>query len=154
MAAKEKKKSKFLEEFKTFAIKGNAIDLAVGVIIGGAFSTITTSIVNDLIMPIVSMFLGGVNFADWKITLPQLFGTPAADAAPITLNYGTFISTVINFIILAFVVFLIVRAINKLREAGEKRKKAEEVPETQAPEPEPTKEELLLTEIRDLLKRK
>ena len=138
---------KFLEEFKKFALKGNVMDLAIGVIIGGAFSTITTSLVNDVIMPVVSMFLGGVNFEEWKITLPQLFGEVAADAAPITLNYGTFISTVINFLILAFVVFIIVKAINGLRERG--KKKEEEAP---AAPPEPSAEEKLLTEIRDLLR--
>lgn len=139
---------KFTEEFKKFALKGNVMDLAVGVIIGGAFGTITASLVNDVIMPVVSMFLGGINFADWKITLPRFFAS-AADAEPNTLNYGTFISTIINFFILALVVFLIVKTINKIRERAEKR---EAKPEKPAPAPQPTKEELLLTEIRDLLK--
>jgi len=140
---------KFMEEFKAFALKGNVLDLAIGVIIGGAFSTITNSLVNDVLMPFISMFLGGVDFKEWKITLPQLFGTPAPDAAPITLNYGTFISTIINFLILALVVFLIVRGINHLRDMG--KKKEEEAPE--AP-PAPSAEEKLLTEIRDLLQEK
>ena len=149
-----KEKGKFRKEFRAFALRGNVIDLAVGVIVGGAFSTITNSLVNDVIMPFVSMFLGGVNFSDWKITLPQLFGERAADAAPITLNYGNFIATIINFLILAFVVFMIVRTINRLHDIG-KKKEAEPVAEPEPePEPAPSKEECLLAEIRDLLKDK
>ena len=136
---KEKKPS-WLDEFKAFIAKGNAMSLAVGVIIGGAFSTITSSLTNDIIMPVVSMFLGGVDFSAWKLTLPQLFGEAAE---PITLNYGTFISTVINFLILALVVFWMVKIFNRFQ-----RKKEEAPP---AP-PEPSPEEVLLTEIRDLLK--
>lgn len=136
---KEKKPS-WLDEFKAFIAKGNAMSLAVGVIIGGAFSTITSSLTNDIIMPVVSMFLGGVDFSAWKLTLPQLFGEAAE---PITLNYGTFISTVINFLILALVVFWMVKVFNRFQ-----RKKEEAPP---AP-PEPSPEEVLLTEIRDLLK--
>ena len=143
------------EEFKEFAIKGNALSLAVGVIIGGAFSTITSSLTNDIIMPIVSMFLGGINFSDWYITLPQWFGAKVDAEGNVlvnTLNYGTFLSTVINFFILALVVFWLVKGLNKLAELG---KKKEEAPAEEAPaEPEPTKEEVLLTEIRDLLKDK
>ena len=136
---KEKKPS-WLDEFKAFIAKGNAMSLAVGVIIGGAFSTITSSLTNDIIMPVVSMFLGGVDFSAWKLTLPQLFGEAVE---PITLNYGTFISTVINFLILALVVFWMVKIFNRFQ-----RKKEEAPP---AP-PEPSPEEVLLTEIRDLLK--
>ena len=136
---KEKKPS-WLDEFKAFIAKGNAMSLAVGVIIGGAFSTITSSLTNDIIMPVVSMFLGGVDFSAWKLTLPQLFGEAVE---PITLNYGTFISTVINFLILALVVFWMVKVFNRFQ-----RKKEEAPP---AP-PEPSPEEVLLTEIRDLLK--
>ncbi len=146
----EKKKHPLWEEFKSFAIKGNAMNLAVGVIIGGAFSTITTSLTNDIIMPIVSMFLGGINFSDWYITLPQWFGTKTDEAGNVlanTLNYGTFLSTVINFFILALVVFLLVKGLNKITELG--KKKEEEKP---AEPPKPTAEEALLTEIRDLLK--
>lgn len=151
MAKKERKKlGKFFGEFKEFASRGNVIDLAVGVIIGGAFGTITTSLVNDIIMPFASMFLGGVDFSQWKITLPQLFGTPAADAVPITINYGNLISVIINFIILAFCVFLLVKGINRLRATNAK----DEAPAPEPAPPEPTKEELLLTEIRDLLKEK
>ena len=137
---------KFLQEFKEFINKGNVLGLAVGVIIGGAFSTITTSLTNDVIMPIVSIFLGGVDFSTMSVQLPSIFPV-AADAEPNMLNYGNFISAVINFIILAFVVFCIVRAVNT---AMEKAKKKEEAAPP-AP-PEPSAEEKLLTEIRDLLK--
>ena len=141
------KKPSWLAEFKEFISKGDVMSLAVGVIIGGAFSTITTSLTNDVIMPVVSMFLGGVDFTQWKITLPQLFGEVAEDAVPITLNYGNFISTIINFLILAFVVFWMVKVFNRT-----KRKKEEAPAEPPAP-PEPSAEEKLLTEIRDLLKK-
>jgi len=141
------KKPSWLSEFKEFISKGDVMSLAVGVIIGGAFSTITSSLTNDIIMPVVSMFLGGVDFSQWKITLPQLFGEVAEDAVPITLNYGNFISTVINFLILAFVVFWMVKAFNRT-----KRKKPEAPSAPPAP-PEPSAEEKLLTEIRDLLKK-
>ena len=148
-------KKGFFAEFREFATKGNVMDLAVGVIIGGAFGTITTSLVNDVVMPVVSMFLGGINFSDWKITLPHLFGEAAADAAPITLNYGTFISTVINFLILALVVFCIVKAMNKSRTIAEERLKKEEEPVAEEPEeaPAPTTEQLL-AEILEEMKKK
>lgn len=149
---KKLKKPSWLEEFKAFAIQGNALSLAVGVIIGGAFSTITTSLTNDIIMPIVSMFLGGINFSDWYITLPQWFGTKTdADGNVLlnTLNYGTFLSTVINFFILALVVFWLVRILNKLTAIG---KKPEEAPVEEPPAP--SEEAVLLAEIRDLLKDK
>ena len=138
---------KFLQEFKDFINKGNVLGLAVGVIIGGAFSTITTSLTNDVIMPIVSIFLGGVDFSSMSVVLPTFFAI-AEDAAPNTLNYGNFISAVINFLILALVVFCIVKAVNG---AMEKAKKKEEAAPPPAP-PEPSPEEKLLTEIRDLLK--
>jgi large conductance mechanosensitive channel len=138
--------NKFVKEFKEFINKGNVLGLAVGVIIGGAFSTITTSLTEDIIMPIVSIFLGGVDFSDMKVTLPSLFPV-AADAAPNTLNYGNFISAVINFIILALVVFFIVKSVNKAMESA--KKKEAEAP---AAPPAPSAEEKLLTEIRDLLK--
>ena len=136
---------KFIQEFKEFINKGNVLGLAVGVIIGGAFSTITTSLTNDIIMPLVSIFLGGVDFTTMSIQLPSIFPV-AADAEPNMLNYGNFISAVINFIILALVVFCIVKLVNG---AMEKAKKKEEAP---AAPPEPSAEEKLLTEIRDLLK--
>ena len=132
--------NKFVKEFKEFAVKGNAVDLAVGVIIGAAFGKIVSAIVNDLFMPIVGMFLGGVDFKSWKIELPRFFHQPDA----IYLYLGDFINTVIEFLVIAFVVFCIIKAINKLK------KKKEEV----APIPAPSKEEQLLTEIRDLLSQK
>ncbi len=152
---KNKKLIGFWEEFKAFAIKGNAMALAVGTIIGAAFSTITKSLTDDIIMPIVSIFLGGIDFSELKLVLPRLWGeTPLdADGNPIlnTLNWGNFISAVINFFILAFVVFLLVKGLNKLSELG--KKPEEEVVVEEEP-PAPSKEELLLAEIRDLLKEK
>ena len=151
-----KEKKSLLTEFKEFAIKGNAMALAVGTIIGAAFSTITKSLTDDVIMPIVSIFLGGIDFSELKITLPRLFGEVPLDEAgnPIlnTLNWGNFISAVINFFILAFVVFMIVKAMNKLTELG--KKKEEEAPAEEPAPPAPSAEEVLLTEIRDLLKNK
>ena len=141
---------KFLQEFKEFINKGNVLGLAVGVFIGGAFSTITTSMTNDVIMPIVSIFLGGVDFSSLTITLPTFYAV-AEDAAPNTLNYGSFISAVINFLILALVVFCIVKAVNGAMERA--KKKEEEAPPAPPAPPEPSPEEKLLTEIRDLLKK-
>ncbi len=153
---KKVKKPGWLEEFKTFAVKGNALSMAVGVIIGSGFSTITKSLTDDIIMPVVSMFLGGINFSEWKIALPQIFGEPKIDEATgevilNTLNYGNFISAVINFVILALVVFWLVKMLNKLGEMG---KKKEEAPAAPPAPPEPSAEEKLLAEIRDLLKKK
>lgn len=116
------KKPSWWDEFAAFAIKGNAMALAVGTIIGAAFSTITKSLTDDIIMPIVSIFLGGVDFSEMKIVLPRLFGEPVLDDAGNvvlnTLNYGNFISAVINFLILALVVFFLVKSLNKLTELG------------------------------------
>ena len=140
------KKPSWWDEFAAFAIKGNAMALAVGTIIGAAFSTITKSLTDDIIMPIVSIFLGGVDFSTMNLALPTFF--PVADeAVPNTLNYGNFISAVINFLILALVVFLIVKAVNKDMSLTKKREE-----ETPPPPPTPSNEEVLLTEIRDLLK--
>ncbi|MBQ7329154.1 MAG: large-conductance mechanosensitive channel protein MscL [Oscillospiraceae bacterium] len=153
---KNKKLANFWEEFKAFAIKGNAMALAVGTIIGAAFSTITKSLTDDIIMPIVSIFLGGIDFSELKIALPRLWGETPLDEAgnPIlnTLNWGNFISAVINFFILAFVVFMLVKGLNKLSEVG--KKKEEEAPAEEPAPPAPSAEEVLLTEIRDLLKEK
>ena len=161
----KKDKKSLWKEFTEFAIKGNAMALAVGTIIGGAFSTITKSLTNDLIMPVVNIFLGGTDFSELKLQLPRI--TPVYEdvlneagevigqtEVPHYLTYGNFISAVINFLILAVVVFFIVKGLNKLAEIG--KKKEEEVVEEPAPpaEPEPTKEELLLAEIRDILKDK
>ncbi len=161
MAKKDKKS--LWQEFSEFAIKGNAMALAVGTIIGGAFSTITKSLTDDLIMPLVNIFMGGADFSQARIQLPRMpwveptFETIVnAEGAEVVqevhnyLTYGNFISAVINFFILAIVVFVIVKTLNKLSELGKKKEEpAEEAPP--AP-PEPTKEEVLLTEIRDLLK--
>ena len=149
-------KPSWWDEFKTFAIKGNAMALAVGTIIGAAFSTITKSLTDDVIMPIIAIFMGGIDFSELKITLPRLFGEPVLDEAGNeilnTLNYGNFISAVINFAILALVVFFLVKSLNKLSELG-KKKEEEQAAEEPAP-PAPSAEEVLLTEIRDLLKNK
>ena len=153
---KNEKLTNFWEEFKNFAIKGNAMALAVGTIIGAAFSTITKSLTDDIIMPVVSIFLGGVDFSELKIVLPRLWGETPLDEAgnPIlnTLNWGNFISAVINFFILALVVFMLVKGLNKLSELG--KKKEEEAPAEEPAPPAPSAEEVLLTEIRDLLKDK
>ena len=118
------KKPSWWDEFAAFAIKGNAMALAVGTIIGAAFSTITKSLTDDIIMPIVSIFMGGIDFSEMKIVLPRLFGEPVVDDAGNvvlnTLNYGNFISAVINFLILALVVFFLVKSLNKLTELGKK----------------------------------
>ncbi len=154
---KNKKLVGFWEEFKAFAIKGNAMALAVGTIIGAAFSTITKSLTDDIIMPIVSIFLGGIDFSELKIVLPRLWGEAPLDANgnPVlnTLNWGNFISAVINFFILAFVVFLLVKGLNKLSEIGKKKEEEAAAAEPPAP-PAPSKEELLLAEIRDILREK
>lgn len=134
---------KFLNEFKTFAVKGNMIDMAVGVIIGGAFTAIVNSIVSNIATPLIGILIG-VDFSAWEIKLPRLYG----NAEPGTLGIGVFLNNVITFIIVALVVFLFVKALNKLRKKQESAP-AEPAPE---PEPEPTKQELLLAEIRDLLK--
>ena len=151
------KKPAWIDEFVAFAVKGNAMALAVGTIIGAAFSTITKSLTDDVIMPIVAIFMGGIEFSELKITLPRLFGEAPVDEAgnviANTLNYGNFISAVINFVILAFVVFMIVKFINKLTEIGKKKEEEAAVAEPPAP-PAPSAEEVLLTEIRDLLKNK
>ena len=152
----KKDKKSLWKEFTEFAVKGNAMALAVGTIIGAAFSTITKSLTDDIIMPIVSIFLGGIDFSELKIVLPRLWGEAKLDEAGNeilnTLNWGNFLSSVINFFILAMVVFFIVKGLNRLSELG-KRKEAEKPAEEPAP-PEPSKEELLLAEIRDILKDK
>ena len=161
-----KKNGKSLwKEFTEFAIKGNAMALAVGTIIGGAFSTITKSLTNDLIMPVVNIFLGGADFSDIKIALPRMpwveptyekvVNEAGEEVTQIVENYltvGNFISAVINFFILAVVVFAIVKGINALSEIG--KKKEEVVEEAPPAPPAPSAEEVLLTEIRDLLKNK
>ena len=151
------KKPSWWDEFIAFAVKGNAMALAVGTIIGAAFSTITKSLTDDIIMPIIAIFMGGIDFSEMKIVLPRLFGPEKLDEAGNvilnTLNYGNFISAVINFAILALVVFWLVKSLNKLSELG-KKKEAEAAAEEPAAPPAPSAEEVLLTEIRDLLKNK
>lgn len=131
----------FIKEFKEFAVKGNMIDMAVGIIIGGAFGKIVSSLVADVIMPPIGLMLGGVDFSNLKVTLKEA----QEGVEAVTLNYGKFVQTAVDFMIVAFAIFLMVKAINTLK------RKEEEAP---AAPPEPTKEEQLLTEIRDVLKAK
>ena len=148
-------KSTFLQEFKAFAMKGNVVDMAVGVIIGGAFGKIVSSVVADVIMPPIGLLVGGVNFTDLKLVMKDAVAevkdeagnviTAAQDA--VTLNYGNFLQVTFDFLIIAFSIFLMIKLITRLTE----KKKAEEEA-TPAPPPAPSKEEQLLTEIRDLLK--
>lgn len=126
---------KFMQEFKDFAMRGNVMDLAVGVIVGGAFSAITTSLINDIIMPFIGIFVSEASFSDLTVTIGSA-----------VITYGNFIQAILNFLIMAFVVFCLVKAVNRLS-----RKKEEAPP---PPPPEPSNEEKLLTEIRDLLKEK
>ena len=139
--------SNFIQDFKAFALKGNVVDMAVGVIIGGAFGKIVTSIVNNIIMPPIGVATGGVDFTDLKLTLKKavMEGEEVVSEA-VTLNYGQFIQDVVDFLIIAFCIFLMVKGI-----AAMSRKKEDE-PAAPAPAPEPSAEEKLLTEIRDLLK--
>lgn len=132
---------KILNEFKTFAMKGNVADMAVGIIIGAAFGKIVSSLVSDVIMPPIGLLVGGVNFTELKVK----FASPIPGIDPVTINYGNFIQVTFDFIIVAFAVFLLVKLLNATK------KKEETAPS--AP-PAPSKEEILLTEIRDLLKEK
>jgi large conductance mechanosensitive channel len=131
-----------LKEFKDFAVKGNVVDMAVGIIIGAAFGKIVSSIVADVIMPPIGLLIGGVDFSDLAVTLKAAEGAAPA----VVVAYGKFVQTVIDFTIVAFAIFMVIRALNKL--------KAKEAPAAEAPAPGPTKEETLLTEIRDLLRDK
>lgn len=131
-----------IKEFKEFALKGNIIDLAVGVVIGGAFGKIVTSLVNDIIMPVLSIITGGINFSDLKIVI-----TPAeGEAAEVAFRYGSFIQSTIDFMIIAFSIFLFIQLLSKMKK---KKEEAEAKPEAT-----PSNEEVLLTQIRDLLKEK
>ena len=129
---------KLVDEFKAFIMRGNVVDMAVGVIIGGAFSKIVTSLVNDIFMPIIGMVLGNVDFTSLEIKL----GEPVEGAEQAAIRYGMFIQEIVNFLIIALCIFMVIKLIAKMQ------KKKEEEP---APAPEPTKEEVLLTEIRDAL---
>jgi large conductance mechanosensitive channel len=136
-----------LKEFKEFAMRGNVVDMAVGIVIGAAFGTIIKSLVADVIMPPIGMLLGGVDFTNFFITLSEgSYSTleAAKEAGAVTLNYGSFINTVISFLIVAFAIFILIKQMNRLK------KKEEEVPEAPA---EPPRQEVLLEEIRDLLKK-
>jgi len=137
-----------LKEFKEFAVKGNVIDLAVGVIIGGAFGKIVSSFVNDVIMPPIGLLLGGVDFKDLQMVLKEASTSEAGEEiAAVTLNYGMFIQNVVDFVIVAFVIFLAIKGVNKMN------KKKEEAPAPPPAPPAPTTSEKLLEEIRDLLKK-
>ena len=140
-------KSSFLQEFKAFAMKGNVVDMAVGVIIGGAFGKIVSSVVADVIMPPLGLLIGGVNFTDLKWVMKPAEVVDGKEIAAVTLNYGNFLQATFDFLIIAFSIFMFIKLITKLTE----KKKAEE-PATPPAPPAPTKEEVLLTEIRDILK--
>ncbi|MEJ8566947.1 large-conductance mechanosensitive channel protein MscL [Elongatibacter sediminis] len=129
-----------MKEFRDFAMRGNVVDMAVGIVIGAAFGKIVSSFVSDVLMPPIGMLLGGVDFSNLSVTLKEAAGEVEA----VTLNYGVFIQTVVDFVIIAFAIFMVVRAMNSMK------KKEEEKP---AAPPAPSKEEVLLTEIRDLLKK-
>lgn len=140
---------KLLDEFKAFALKGNVVDMAVGIIIGGAFGKIVSSLVSDIIMPPIGMLIGGMNFSSLHIVLQKAHMDLATGkmVETVTLNYGNFIQTTIDFLIIAFSIFIAIKFMNNLRT------KKEETPAPAAP-PAPSKEEVLLTEIRDILKDK
>ena len=144
---------KFMEEFKTFAMRGNVIDMAVGVVIGGAFGKISTSIVNDIIMPVVSIITGGIDFTAWKIVLKQAIMEGETVVKPeIAINFGNTVAVIVDFIIVAFAIFCMVKFLNNLHKKEEEPAPAPE-PEVEPAPPAPTSEELL-AEIRDLLKEK
>ncbi|NDV84569.1 large-conductance mechanosensitive channel protein MscL [Bacteroides sp. 51] len=142
-------KSNLLQEFKTFAMKGNVVDMAVGVIIGGAFGKIVSSVVADIIMPPLGLLIGGVNFTDlkWVMKPAEIAADGKEVAAAVALNYGNFLQATFDFLIIAFSIFLFIKLINRLTH------KKEEEPAAPAAPPAPTKEEVLLTEIRDILKK-
>lgn len=130
-----------LSEFKNFAMKGNVVDMAVGVVIGGAFGKIVTSFTNDILMPPIGVMLGGVDFSELKVTLKDAIGETAA----VSINYGTFLNAILDFLIIAFAIFLVVKVMNAAMTATKKQEAA-------APPAAPSKEEVLLTEIRDTLR--
>lgn len=156
MAKKEKKKG-IVKEFKEFALQGNLFDMAVGVLIGGVFKDLVSSFTNNIIMPIIGIFTGSVDFTAWKVALPSVFGEKVdpetGEAIKNYLNVGNFISSIITFFILAWVIFLMIKGMNALRAKAKKAKEEEEKKEEPAPL-EPSAEEKLLTEIRDLLAKK
>lgn len=139
---------KLFSEFKEFAMKGNVVDMAVGVVIGAAFGKIVSSLVDDIIMPLIGVATGGMNFTDYKFVVQKAVMDGTEIIKPeVTVNWGTWVQTIVDFIIVAFCIFIMIKFMNQMR-----KRRLEEAPaETPAP-PEPTKEEVLLTEIRDLLK--
>ena len=152
--AKEKKS--LVQEFKEFALQGNLFDMAVGVLIGGVFKDLVSSFTDNIIMPIISIFTGSVDFSSWRIALPSLFGDKidpeTGEAVTNYLNFGNFISAIITFLILAIVIFAMIKGMNKLRAAA-KKDEDEDDDDEEEEAPEPSAEEKLLTEIRDLLKK-
>lgn len=140
---------KFIQEFEKFINRGNVMDMAVGVILGGAFGKIVSSVVADIIMPPIGLLIGGVSFVDLKLVLKAASVNAAGEVIPaVTVNYGNFLQTLFDFLIISFSIFMMVKFVNELTS------KKEEKPEEPAAPPAPTKEEVLLTEIRDLLKEK
>ena len=146
-------KSSIVKEFKEFIMRGNVLDMAIGVIIATAFGAITTSLINDVLMPLIGLLIGDIDLSKLNIVLRPAVLDEAGEVAKeaVTLGIGTFITAIINFILIALVVFAIVKAMNKAKELAAKKEEAEKEPE---PDPEPSAEEKLLTEIRDLLKQK
>ena len=140
---------KLINEFKAFAMRGNVVDMAVGIIIGGAFGKIVSSVVSDVIMPPIGLLLGGVKFTDLKFVMkdPVIDAAGAITSQAVSINYGNFIQTTVDFLIIAFAIFMMIKAMNSL-------KKKEEAPVEAPAPPPPTNEEILLAEIRDLLKNK
>lgn len=142
---------KFFSEFKEFAMRGTVVDMAVGVIIGAAFGKIVSSLVNDIIMPLIGVVTGGMNFTDYKLVVQKAVMDGQEIIKPeVTMNWGAWVQTVVDFLIVAFCIFVMIKFINNLRKKAERQKEAEAEPAPAAPEP--TKEEQLLAEIRDLLK--
>ncbi len=139
---------KILKDFKEFAMRGNVVDLAVGVIIGGAFGKIVASLVADVIMPPIGLLVGGVTFTDLKLVMKPAEVVDGVEKAAVTLNYGNFIQVTFDFLIVAFAIFMFIKLINKVN------RKKEEAPAPPPAPPSPTKEEVLLAEIRDILKEK
>ncbi|MDI9455087.1 MAG: large-conductance mechanosensitive channel protein MscL [Spirochaetota bacterium] len=144
-----KKKGSLLEEFKKFISRGNVMDMAVGIIIGTAFTAIVSSLVKDILMPFISLIIGGINFTDLKIVIAQA----TANTAEVAITYGTFIQKVIDFLIIAFVVFMMIRTLNLLQTRLKKQEEQQAAAEEKKPAP-PAPDIVLLTEIRDLLKNK
>jgi large conductance mechanosensitive channel len=133
-----------IKEFREFAVKGNVVDMAVGIIIGAAFGKIVSSLVADVVMPPIGLLIGGVDFGDLAIVLKEA----TADSTAVMIAYGKFIQTTLDFVIVAFAIFMVIKVLNKLK------RQEEAAPSAPPADPAPTKEELLLTEIRDLLKQR